>query len=297
MVVLARPRRRAASGSMITSSASMPSASRSRSFMRRRRSLASHQSRDWSRVSPVAVSAWRWSRPMRRRCSRTSGTPPARNTCTVGWLRGPLGSASTSRGVARLTRCQSATVGRAEARRVGDGGKVQHEVGGAAEGGVGQHRVLDRLGGEDAREGDAEGGEPQQGESRAPGDVQPDRLAGRGRARCAGGRGRGPRPPPARWPRCPGTGSPRRASRRRGRPGPAACSRVTSPWAKRAPRVCTVPASSPDGRGQRHAAGHDHARQVGDSPRGRAWSRAGPCRRWRRPGRPRGAAASGSAAA
>ena len=51
----------------------------------------------------------RCSRPMRRRCSITSGTPPARNTCTVGWLRGPLGSASTSRGVARLMRVQSST--------------------------------------------------------------------------------------------------------------------------------------------------------------------------------------------
>jgi hypothetical protein len=29
----------------------------------------------------------------------TSGTPPARNTCTVGWLRGPFGKASTIRGI------------------------------------------------------------------------------------------------------------------------------------------------------------------------------------------------------
>ena len=48
---------------------------------------------------------------MSRRCSITSGTPPAMNTCTVGWSRGPFGSASTSRGVARLTRSQSSTVG------------------------------------------------------------------------------------------------------------------------------------------------------------------------------------------
>ena len=33
------------------------------------------------------------------------------NTCTVGWSSGPFGSASTSRGVARLTRSQSSTVG------------------------------------------------------------------------------------------------------------------------------------------------------------------------------------------
>jgi ribose 5-phosphate isomerase B len=34
-------------------------------------------------------------------------------TCTVGWLRGPFGSASTSRGVIRLIRIQSSTLGRA----------------------------------------------------------------------------------------------------------------------------------------------------------------------------------------
>ena len=34
-------------------------------------------------------------RPARCRWSITSGTPPAMNTCTVGWWRGPLGSAST----------------------------------------------------------------------------------------------------------------------------------------------------------------------------------------------------------
>ena len=41
----------------------------------------------------------------------TSGTPPAMNTWAVAKPRGPFGSASTSRGVARLIRIQSSTVG------------------------------------------------------------------------------------------------------------------------------------------------------------------------------------------
>ena len=42
----------------------------------------------------------------------TSGTPPARKTCTVVNERGPLGSASTRRGTRRLMAVQSAAVGR-----------------------------------------------------------------------------------------------------------------------------------------------------------------------------------------
>ena len=48
---------------------------------------------------------------MRRRCSITSGTPPAMKTCAVAKPRGPFGSASTRRGVARLIRFQSSTEG------------------------------------------------------------------------------------------------------------------------------------------------------------------------------------------
>ena len=47
----------------------------------------------------------------------TSGTPPAMNTCAVAKPRGPFGSASTRRGVARLIRIQSST-----ARRLQSGG-------------------------------------------------------------------------------------------------------------------------------------------------------------------------------
>ena len=110
-VVLVSPPRRAASGAMITWSGSMAAAAASLARAARRRSLDSHQSSVTSSVSPVAVSTLPFSRPMRRRCSITSGTPPAMNTCAVAKLRGPFGRASTSRGVARLTRIQSSTTG------------------------------------------------------------------------------------------------------------------------------------------------------------------------------------------
>lgn len=61
---------------------------------------------------PAAVRTSRSSRPRPRNCSMISGTPPARNTRTVGWPTGPFGRASTKRGVVRLTAFQSSTVGR-----------------------------------------------------------------------------------------------------------------------------------------------------------------------------------------
>ena len=141
-----KPRERATSGDMITSSGSMPS--RSVSSLRKfwRRSLCSHQSRLASSVSPVTVFTLVSSRPARRRCSITSGTPPARNTCTVAKWRGPLGSASTRRGTRRLTSVQSATVGRSSTGHVGDGGNVQQQVGGSAECAVHHHGVVERGG-------------------------------------------------------------------------------------------------------------------------------------------------------
>ena len=66
----------------------------------------------WPRLIPLTVSASGSRSPARRRCSITSGTPPARNTCTVGWCRGPFGSASTRRGTRRLMAVQSLASGR-----------------------------------------------------------------------------------------------------------------------------------------------------------------------------------------
>ena len=110
-MVLVRPARRAASGAMMTSSGDTCALAERRWRAARRRSLVSHQSSVVPKVSPVAVSTDSCNSPIPRRCSITSGTPPAMKTCTVGWPRGPLGRASTRRGVARLTRCQSLTVG------------------------------------------------------------------------------------------------------------------------------------------------------------------------------------------
>ena len=106
------PFARACSGGQTTSSGSMPSASTRRARRRALRSLPSHSSSRSSQVRPVTVISPTWRSPRRRRCSITSGTPPARNTRTVTWLCGPFGSASTSRGVARLILRQSSTVGR-----------------------------------------------------------------------------------------------------------------------------------------------------------------------------------------
>jgi len=111
-IVEVSPRVAAASGDMMTSSGSVPhtSLSRARSFARR--SLCSQASSCASRVRPLAVMTRVSSRPARRRCSITSGTPPARKTSTVGKYCGPFGSASTSRGTSRLTSAQSRAVGR-----------------------------------------------------------------------------------------------------------------------------------------------------------------------------------------
>ena len=103
--------RRPGSGLMITVVGIDAVLARSRSRRRVRRSDASHQ----SSTSPSALAGdgharSRSSRPRRRRCSITSGTPPARKTRTVGC--GPFGSASTSRGTRRFTASQSSTVGR-----------------------------------------------------------------------------------------------------------------------------------------------------------------------------------------
>jgi hypothetical protein len=94
---------------MITSSGSTPSASRRRARTAFRLSDPSHSSSTSSRVLPTAVSALPSIKPRRRRCSITSGTPPARKTRTV--VCGPFGSASTRRGTRRFTPIHSSIVG------------------------------------------------------------------------------------------------------------------------------------------------------------------------------------------
>ena len=107
-----------------------------------------------------------------------------------------------------------------------------------------------------------------------------------GPAPSAAAPGRAPRPTtcdvaavPRNWQPPPGLAQARQ-------PSSAASSSVISPWAKRAPIVCTLPASSPSRRRQRHAAGHEHARQVVHRRPGPSSSPAGPCRRSPRRARP-----------
>ena len=106
------PRAAASPGARITSSGSTPSRARSWARSRVRRSDDSHSSSCSPRVTPLTVSTRVSRRFARRRCSMTSGTPPARKTWIVGWWRGPLGRASTMRGTRRLTSVQSRAVGR-----------------------------------------------------------------------------------------------------------------------------------------------------------------------------------------
>ena len=131
-----------------------------------------------------------------------------------------------------------------EPRGVRDRGQVQHEVRRAAEGRVGQHRVLDGLVREHARERKcrARRAASGRGPSGAPCRARPARP--RARARCAAAPCRAPRPRPAPSRPCRGTGSRLPACRRRDTRGPRRPRESTRPWAKRAPSVCTAPASS-----------------------------------------------------
>ena len=136
---------------MITSSGSIAAADASRARAARRRSLDSHQSSVASSVSPVAVSTPPFSSPMRRRCSITSGTPPAMNTCAVGRPRRPVRQRVDE---ARRRAVDADPVLDRRRRQAGGGGDrrdVQQQIRRAAERGVHEHRVLDGGVGEDLR--------------------------------------------------------------------------------------------------------------------------------------------------
>ena len=115
------------------------------------------------------------------------------------------------------------------------------------------------------------------------------RSAGRrGRARRAAGSGRAPRRRPATWRRCRGTGSRRRASAQARQPRSAASSQRRARRARSGRRsIWILPASSPTRRRQRHAAGHEDARQVARRRPAPASSPAGPCRTSPTPSTPR----------
>ncbi len=75
-------------------------------------------------------------------------------------------------------RAQSLTVGRCEFCGVGDGGDVEQQIGGAAEGCVDDHGVVDGGVGEDVLSAEVQLAQAEDGAGGAAGGVEPDGLAG-----------------------------------------------------------------------------------------------------------------------
>ena len=233
--------------------------------------------------------------PESRRWSITSGTPPARNTRTVGWSTGPFGSTLTMRGT-RAVDARPVLDGRPpEACRIRDRRDVQQQIGRAAEGRVDDHRVVQGVVGEDVLRADSR--------LRGPAGARAERRASSsqiGWPEGASAEWRSDEPERLgdhlrRRGRARGTGSRRRARRRPRSPARRPRSSVSSPWVKRAPIVCTLPACSPTLGGSVTPPGTS---TPGDrpAPPAPASSPAGPCRRSRRPSLRGAWAASGSAA-
>ena len=237
-------------------------------------------------VRPPTVRAPPSSRPSRRRWSITSGTPPARKTRTVGWLTGPLGRASTRRGTARFTARQSSTVGRGRPAACAIGGNVDQEVGRAAERGVHEHGVLERV--RRQHVGERAAVAPLLVHAPAPcrrRDVQPDRLPRRRERRVRHASARAPRRRPARR----GGAEELAAAAGAGARAAAELGRLLerhAPCAKRAPSVCTAPASSPSAGGSVTPPGTITPGSSREGRRAPSSSPAGPCRTWRRRSRP-----------
>ena len=137
-----------------------------------------------------------------------------------------------------------------------------------------------------------------------PGPPGPGPIAGPCRARSAGPEGRGPRAAgscpsasattwavaavPRNWQPPPGLAQARQPS------SAASCS-VSSPCDVAGADRLDLAGVLAVARRERHAAGHEHARQVLRSRQGEHHGRAGPCRRSRRRAPPSASAASGSA--
>jgi hypothetical protein len=123
------------------------------------------------------------SNPRSRRCSITSGTPPARNARTVGWWVGPLGMTLTRRGVRRLMAIQSSTVGRRRPAAWAMAGMCKSRFGRPAEGRMHGHGVAHCGVGQDSPRGQARRLAGHQRTRRVAGQLHPDRLATRGQRR------------------------------------------------------------------------------------------------------------------
>ena len=181
---------------------------------------------------------------MSRRCSITSGTPPAMNTCTVGWSSGPFGSASTSRGVARLTRFQSSTVGGRSPAACAMAGMCSRRLVEPPNAACSSIAFSIARGVRMAESGMPCAASRTSARADCRASVQPDRLARRAE------RAVRQRDPERLGHHLRGGGRPEelaaaaRRCRTRGSPCSAASSALMRPCANRAPIVWTLPASS-----------------------------------------------------
>ena len=216
--VAVRPRARARSGEMMTSSGSMPSRVRRR-WLRTAAALAL--------LPPVEVVVEGFAgdgedggveEAGAAEVEHDLGDASGEEDLHGGEAAGAVGEGVDEARDFAVDRGPVGGGGAAEAGGVGDGRDVEQEVGRAAEGCVEDHGVADGGVGEDVAGADAELGQAQEGAGGA-GWRRRARWAGRrARARRAGATGRGLRRRPARWRRCRGTGSRRRGWRRRGSP-------------------------------------------------------------------------------
>ena len=214
----------------------------------------------------------------------TSGTPPARNTRTVGC--GPFGSASTRRGTWRLTAIQSSTVGRRSPAACAMAGTCSSRFVDPPNAACTAMALPIAASVSTSRDDAPErrSGAPR----RAP-------IAAPRRARSAAPTARAPRAArsaralrrrPARSRPCRGTGSRRRATRTRG-------TRARRPPRARAARTRSARRSSARRRRPRRRSAAASRRPAPRRPAGRACRRApsaspaAPCRRSPRRSPPR----------
>ena len=287
-----RPFARARPGGEITSSGSTPSALGEPARRRARRSLCSHPSSSVAERAPAHGARVRVQQAERAQVEHHLGHAAGEEDPHGRVVARPVGQHVDEPGDGPVDPAPVVDGRPRQARRVGDRRDVQQQVRRAAEGGVDDHRVLDRLGRSGSRPSvrpsrhcactaravrramSSQIGWPE-GASAACGTVSPSASATTCDVAAV----------PRNWQPPPGEAQARQ-------PSSAASSSVTSPCAKRAPSVCTVPASSPERGGSVTPPGTITPGGPGTRPAPSS-SPAGPCRRWRRRSRPCAAAASG----
>ena len=252
----------ARSGVRMTSSGSMPSRSSSSSRTRVRRSLRSHSSRTSPSGAPVDRLRVQPQQPevaqVQHHLGHAAGEEDAHGRVVDGAVRQHADDARHGAVDARPVLDRRAP----QARGVGDRGDVQQQVGRAAEGRVHDHRVVQRVVGDDVLRADA----------RRP----PCSCRARAERRASSSQTGWPEGASAEWQSAspsasattcavaavPRNWQPPPGVAQAAQPSSAASRTVSLPCVKRAPMVCTAPASSPTVGGQRHAAGHDDHREV-----------------------------------